>query len=97
MTCAMLHGVRTRSEAPSAADPTTKGSRKRLIFTVFDALCNAKGLTTDGQKARAIGIDPSHLSHMRAGRYGAGPEVIHKALELFPPIRYQDLFEEATS
>lgn len=93
----MLPCVRTRSDAPSGADPTTKGSRTRLVFTIFDALCNAKGLTTDGQKARALDIDPSHLSHMRAGRYGAGPEVIRKALELFPPIRYQDLFEEATS
>lgn len=92
----MLCCVRTRSDAPSGADPGTKGSRTRLVFTVFDALCNARGLTSDAQKAQALDIDRSHLSHMRAGRYGAGPEVIRKALELFPPIRYQDLFEEAS-
>ena len=93
----MLRCVRTRSEPSGGADPTTaKGSKTRLVFPIFDALCHAKGLYTDGEKARALEIDPSHLSHMRHGRYGAGPWVIRKALELFPPIRHQDLFEEAS-
>ena len=89
--------MRTRSEPPTGADPTTKGSKTRLVFTIFDALCNAKGLLTDAARAEALEIDRSHLSHMRAGTYGAGPHVIRHALKLFPPIRYQDLFEEVPS
>lgn len=66
----------------------------RLRFDVFEALCNAKNLHSDGQRAKALDISQPHMTRMKAGECGAGRKVIRNALALFGPIRYEDLFEE---
>lgn len=69
----------------------------RVKFTIFDALCNAKGLVNDQQRAKALGISHPHLSRIRRNQCGAGSKVISRALKLLGPgVEYNDLFEDRT-
>lgn len=54
----------------------------RVRFDVFDALCNAKGLTLDIQRAGALGIHHTHLGRIRKGNARAGGKFIASTLEL---------------
>lgn len=67
-----------------------------MRFDIFDALCTARGLNNDLQRARALGISHPHLGRIRSGHTGVGPKFIDAALSLLG-CRFEDVFERRSS
>jgi hypothetical protein len=72
--------------------PTRATERTVVDWEVFDRLTSQRGWTTDYQRARALGIEQSTLTKLRAGTAGAGPRVIDACLRVFGGVAYDMLF-----
>lgn len=70
----------------------TNALRVVIRWAEFDRLCNARGWTTDSERARQLGLAPSTLSNLRSGKYGPGSFVINQMLTTLK-CPYEVLFE----
>ena len=61
-------------------------------FDVFDALCKAKGLDLDIQRAAALGIHHTHLGRIRKGKARVGGKFIAATLDLLN-VPFEVVFE----
>jgi hypothetical protein len=69
----------------------------RLRLDRFDQLTNAKGWTTDAERARQLRISDRLMSHLRVGRNFPGLKFVDRCVEVFGPDAYDDLFERVSS
>jgi len=78
--------------APEGAAETGTRAVVRVRFDAFDALCNAKNLTLDIQRAGALGIHHTHLGRIRKGQAQVGGKFIAATLDLLN-VPFEVVFE----
>lgn len=85
----------THAAGTEAAEADTRAA-VRVRFDVFDALCNAKGLELDIQRAGALGIHHTHLGRIRKGKAQVGGKFIAATLDLLN-VPFEVVFERRSA
>jgi hypothetical protein len=67
----------------------------RLRLDVFDQLTDAKGWTTDAERARQLGISDRMVSHLRVGRANPGLKFVDRCIAVLGKEAYDQLFERS--